>query len=466
MPTLLFLFFACSPTEPLVVEPATGPMSGYYAIRLETELDVSSVEVAGLATYGMTKEAGSIEVWVQGAKSSGPAEIVLETPEGPQVYEDAFSYDEPLFAGFDSLAALGASLTQGVQGGVPTEHGQLHSPSRQIALEVGAFHPVPLLVEDLFLTIGPEHIGPPPECEIPDVAQHLASSAADVLAKINDEENDRIGFYLAREDPDITPYNVAVGDSNVADLVNGPSEAEFSQQFLAHLMYDPYGDIIDKVEASQLELVEALNPTVVISTDTFGNDLIGGIVRSEAVDPTLLTPLDEFEEALVELVERMAATNAEVFLSNMPRATLLPLTKIRRQAALERGETEEEVDARLDEIEAMGDAYNAILAVEAAKFDNVHLVDLATEVATIEADGLQVGDQKLSVDKFDGLLSTDGIHFSDLGYAMIANLFIDKMNQVMDLDITEVDLVEVIEGDFHSPQALIDGGLDLDSCED
>ena len=461
---LLSLLLACTP-DTLLVEPATGPMSGYYPIRLETELEVSAVEVAGLATYGLTTEDGVVEVWVQGAKSSGPAKITLKTPDGPQTFSDAFSYDEPLFSGFESFAAIGASLTQGVQGGVPTEHGQLHSPSRQIALEVGAFHPIPLLVKDLFPPIGPEHIGPPPECEVPDVVQHLASSAVAVLGKINDEENDRIGFYLAREDPDISPYNVAVGDSNVADLVNGPSEAEFSQQFLARLVYDPYGDIIDMVESSQLELVEALEPTVVISTDTYGNDLIGGIVQSEAVDPRLLTPLDEFEVALEELVERLAATNAEVFLSNMPRATLLPLTNIRRQAALDRGETEEEVDARLAEIEAMGDAYNAILAVEADRFDNVHLVDLATRVADIEADGLQVGNQSLSVEKFGGLLSTDGVHFSDLGYAMVANLFIDKINQAMGLEISQVDLDEVIEGDLHSPHALREGGLDIDACE-
>ena len=55
--------------------------------------------------------------------------------------------------------ALGASLTQGVQGGVPTQHGQLHSPPRYLSVQTGAYLPLPLMVDGLFPTIDAEDIG-------------------------------------------------------------------------------------------------------------------------------------------------------------------------------------------------------------------------------------------------------------------------------------------------------------------
>ena len=128
--------------------------------------------------------------------------------------------------------------------------------------------------------------------------------------------------------------------------------------------------------------------------------------------------------------------------SNIPRPTLLPGS---------RG------NAERDEL---GAEYIAALDAEAAKYPNVHVVDLATEVELLAVNGLDVGQTHLTTDVYNGLISTDGLHLSDVGYAYQSNLFIAKINDVMGTDIPLVDLVPVLENDEHAPHALLDQGLD------
>ena len=69
-----------------------------------------------------------------------------------------------------------------------------------------------------------------------------------------------------------------------------------------------------------------------------------------------------------------------------------------------------------------------------------------------------------TVQKFGGLLGTDGVHFSDAGYAMVANLFIDAINAELGLDIPPIDLEPIVRADRASPAALVDAGLPIDQC--
>ncbi len=459
---LLLLSLACAP--PLSVSPDSGPQSGYFEITLDTPYDVTAVDVGGIATYELIDGADGPTVHVQGHPESGPVDITLHTPDGPVVYQDAFTYDAPEHE-LGTFVAMGASLTQGTQGGVPGQHAQLHSPSRWIAETTGAYHPIPLLAEPLFPEIGADDIGPPPACEVPDVPGHLAQAAIDVLNLLNDVEEDRIGFYLGRVDADIVPYNVAVGDTNVGDLIRGPDPDEFSQQFLAHLAIDPYGEVFDSVTVTQLELVEALQPDVVMITDTYGNDVIGSIVLAEDLDPDALTPVETVHDEIAELLQRLDATGAEVFVANLPRPTLLPLTAVRRQALIDDGVPEAEVNARLDAIEDAADGMRAALDTEAARYDRVHVVDLYSRVIEIDQTGLTVAGQSITVTKFGGVLSTDGVHFSDVGYAIVANEFISVMNDAMGTSIPAVDLELAIADDRHSPAALKSAGLAIADCQ-
>ena len=57
---------------------------------------------------------------MQGGASPGPVDVTLTTARGATTLAAAFTYDEPLDPRFKTVVAFGASLTQGVQNGVPS----------------------------------------------------------------------------------------------------------------------------------------------------------------------------------------------------------------------------------------------------------------------------------------------------------------------------------------------------------
>ena len=140
------------------IEPASGPMSGYFPIVVDVvalgldAADVTEVRVADILAYHpAATDDGALEVWVQGAPKDGSAEVVLTTADGAVVLDDGeFSYDPPADPRFARIVAIGASLTQGVQRGVPTFEGALMSPASQRACS-----PAPSLLYSLTSGVPP-----------------------------------------------------------------------------------------------------------------------------------------------------------------------------------------------------------------------------------------------------------------------------------------------------------------------
>ncbi|MCO4745328.1 MAG: hypothetical protein KC912_11115 [Proteobacteria bacterium] len=454
---LPFVLFGCTPATLLTEE---GPQSGYFEVEAETSLEVASVTVGGVPAIYLSQDGETVRFTVQGHAEAGEHDVVFTDAEGEETtLRGGFTYAEGQ-PGFERMIAMGASLGQGVQGGTPTAHGQLHSPSRFISLGAGAYHPLPVLTPGLFPVITGAEVTAAPDCRPPDVVSFITSSAADVLGALNDEEENQIGFYLGREDPDIEVYNLSVGNTSVTTLLNGPNEDDIAQRFLARLVYDPYGDIADPVPYSQLELAEGLEPTVIVVPDTYGNDLIGSILSNDVPSPGSLDDVEDLRAEMDDLIDALADMGAEVFLSNIPDATLLPATEHKAANARAKGWTEKQVAAALEEIRTIGEGYADALDASAARYDNVHVVDLKSTVEEVRANGLVVDGDTLSVDAYGGLLSADGVHFSDIGYAYEANAFMDAMELVMGVSLERVDLDAVYKTDLHAPQTLVDQGLD------
>lgn len=468
------------------LSPASGSMAGYFEVRADLRRvafeadEVQGGTLGGVPIYDVVADGDGFRFQVQGAPTPGPADLELFVGGDSHRFDDVFTYEPAVDPLFDRFWAIGASLTQGVQGGVPTRWAQLHSPGRVVAAQAGAHYALPLLNEDVFPTIDAEDIGPPPACEVPNVVSFVASAAVDVLAKINDVEADRLDFSLARATPDLAPRDVAVGGSNLTTLVDGPGE-DFATGFLAKLVYAVDLEIADPVDISQLDLVEAGEPTLIVCTDCYGNDLITAIVEGATIDPSRVTPDEVFRPKLEELVARTAGTGAEVFLANMPRPTTLPATDEKIRAAVHAAEElatlngedpvaagaaeladQEERASRVDEA---GARFNAMLEEVAADYPNVHVVDFAGEVERIQAEGLMVDGATLSVRKLDGLLSTDGVHFSDTGYAMLANLFLDAIEADLGVVVPRADLGLALATDPYAPDALLGQGLDVTACD-
>lgn len=483
---LLLLSMGCAPGS-VELTPGSGPMSGYYAVSADlAEVGVDPASVVGVTlgevpAYDLVVDGDRLGFQVQGAQTPGAATLVLTLDDETEVaVDEAFRFTPPADPLFDRMYAMGASLTQGVQGGVPTQWAQLHSPGRYVSVQSGAYFALPLLRPGVFPSIGPEEVGPPPACTVPNVVDFIGSAAVDVLASINDVENDRLDFSLARVTPDLAPRNVAVGGSKARVVLDGPGD-DFATGFLAKLVYDVHADVTAPVLTSQVDLVEAGDPTLVLLTDTFGNDLITAVVEGGPIDPDKLTDPEDLRVTLTELLGRLSDTGAQVFIANMPRATLLPATdeKVRsaveaaRSLAVANGEDPDaaeaealvELEGLVAQVDAAGLAYNQVLDEVAAAHDNVHVVDFFGEVERVEAEGLAVGDQTLSVLKLDGLLSTDGVHFSDVGYGMVANLFLDAIADELGVVVPPVDLVDLLAQDPFSPANLAAAGLDPTACD-
>lgn len=454
------------------MDPDHGPQSGYFPVIINlagTGLDpaaVTGVRVAGILAFGLEPRAdGRLKAMVQGAPDPGPAEVVVRTASGPTSLGPIFVYDAPGLPAFRKVAALGASLTEGVQRGVPAFHGGLMGPAARVARVLGGYMPLPLLVPGLFPEITPADIGPPPECTVPDIVKFVEQRSAEVVPKLIHKDTKHFDYGLGRIDPTLAPRNVAVGGSLLGTVLNGPGKNDIGGNFVSHIVYQPEGAFNSPILHSQISLVEAMKPTLVLSVDLFANDVANGIIGGHGIDPARATPMTTLGPEIDEIVKRLAATGAKVFLANMPRPSVLPVTEEKRRAMVADGTPKAKVAALLAAVDQLAKDANARLAAQAGKYANVYVVDLHGAVEELAKNGLDLGGTHLTTDKFGGLLGLDGVHFSDTGYAVVANVFLKAIGRALGVKLPSIGLQAVHAQDPESPDALKAEGLDPAACQ-
>ena len=477
MRTLLLLvgLLLCGCAKDAATPPTagpSGPTSGYYTVVFDlassgaVASDVTAAHVGDERALDVAAvDATHLSMTVQGHASAGPVDLVLTTAGGERVLKAAFTYKAPADPRFAVVVALGASLTQGVQRGVPSFHGTLMGPAAQIARQLGAYFPLPLVVKDLFPGIEPKDIAAPPDCLAPDVEKLVADQSSSVFPKLQDPETNKLSYAAARVDPDIDVHDLAVGGARIADVLRGPKADNLAGNFVSHLVYDPFGEFLSPVTESQIVRLEALKPTLIISTDLFANDVVGGILDSDTIDLAKATPEDALFADIAAAVARLAATKAEVFLANCPRPSTLPATADKRHRMISAGQAAADVDASIASIDALGVKANDVLATEAAKFPNVHIVDLYGGAQLMAQAGVDVGGVHLTSGKLGGLLGLDGVHFTDTGYALLANLFVVAINGALGTSVPQIDLSVVFATDEESPAKLEAAGLHPSECQ-
>lgn len=470
--SLLLLILACETKKGaearLVASPDELSSFGYERVTLDLResgvepAEVVSVRVAGILAYDLEPADGELTVTVQGAPESGPAEVTLETAEGETTFADVLSFAEPASPAFSRLFVVGASLGMGVQSAGASPHGQLASPAAALARHLGAPLPLPILQEGLFAQIGAEDVGDPPLCALPDASAFATAAISDTLGALRDPETDEFGYANGRVDPELSPANVSVPGSGVCDVALGPTD--FDEVFISHLVYDVDGDLADPIETSQIQLALDAEPTIFLSFDLLGNDLIDMVLDGD-LDTSLATPADDVRTCLAEVLA-VAETGAEVYIANTPDVNVLPAAAQRASALLESGTLDEaELAARQSAVREVVVQTNAILDELAAAYPNVHVLDAFTVADGLLADGLDVGAEHLEIRPLGGLVSLDGLHFSDVGYALMAREMAKEIAEVEGLSIPELDLAEALETDPWSPEALRAMGLDPDACE-
>ncbi|MCO4768894.1 MAG: hypothetical protein KDA24_02615 [Deltaproteobacteria bacterium] len=436
------------PEVPVADSPAIGPTAmsstGYETLSIQTTVvDVAPAEVRAVLIGGIL--ALDLEVvddeWItvtsQGSPAPGPAAIDLVLSDVSVRHPDTLDYAAPIDPRLERVVAFGASLTQGVQDGTPTHDGVLMSPSLQLARVMGAYMPQPVLIDDLFPTLGLDSVGPPPECASTNVADFIRNAITDVLVQMVDPE-EGLAYWVARSDPDMSVRNLAAGNFMVDDMLLGPSADELVQNVLGSLSLDPYAPFGGAPRWTMIEAVERLEPTVVVSFDLVGNDVLSG------------TAVEDMEENLPPLIARLAATGAEVFLADMPDISIL------------RGSLGDEPLG--EDEQSLADEVNAVLYAEVDRHDNVHVVPVAERALQIATDGLELGDQTLNGEMLGGILSFDGLHFSSTGYALVADMFVDTINNELGTAVPAIDVAAVLAEDIHSPNAVLDAGRDGSLC--
>ena len=235
------------------------------------------------------------------------------------------------------------------------------------------------------------------------------------------------------------------------------------------------------VSQSQVEWAETLAPTTIIVW-LGPNDVLGAALEA---DSAFVTPINDFEAAYDEAIDRLAATGAELVIANIPDVTVIPFLTSAEEVAATVGAPLDAIgpvlgiaegdfvtpdafgligailggvipgplpdDVVLDagevaEIRTATDAFNGIIADKAEEV-GAALVDIHTFFNFIDFAGVVVGGQRITTDFLGGAISLDGIHPTNTGYALIANEFIKTMNSHFGAGIPPVSVRQVNKTD-------------------
>jgi lysophospholipase L1-like esterase len=442
----------------LQATPSHVSMFGQIDVQLDGDLasigPVQSVTVNGIKALDVRATPTRVTVYLQGAPAPGPASIVITGSSGTLTDGAALTYDPPLGGVPMKWAAFGASLTQGFQSGGLVAHGQIMSWDAQVARAAGIYLAPPLFNDGFLEPLEPSaFVG---NCA---ATQDASSIAASAIASLADPSNFGFDYRLPRKDATLPTRNFAVGGATVSDMLQ---PAAFPIGVIERITEQPDGDPTDIFAGSamsQLQRLVALDPDVAVSGDLLANDSDGSVTESDDLHPEEMTDVQTIASQLATLTAKLGALHGDFFIGNLLPLDGLPNVASLRAQNVPKNETAQAFDAKLTKIQTTIAQYNDALAKAAAPYPNIHIVDLWTPTAAVLSKGFDVGSVHLTGHEFGGLLSLDFVHFSDTGYAFLANIFIDAMNKTKGWKIPSVDVASVLQQDALSPAHLQAAGV-------
>lgn len=439
---------------PLTATPSHASEFGYLDVTFSGDLsslgDIASVTVGGVPAYHLRASASAITVTVQGAPEPGFAEVVVVGERGRAVSHHSFSYDPPVARVPKTWVAFGASLTQGTQSEGIDEHTQTFGVTAEVARAAGVYLALPILDPKL---APPMHAS---DFNL-DCSQKPGTGLdpAKLIAQLTDPVSGLLNLRRGRLAPDTIPRDLAIGGATVQEILRGGSG---TVAVLEHVVEEPDidpGDAVTPVDVSQIDRIEKLDPDLGLSTDLLANDLDPAVVQSDDLHPEMITPLQNVQPLLVEMMDRLGKLHGQYFIANMPSFTFVPNVAALEMKRIASGmDTEASFAAKVKQIDDLTDAYDQALASAMAPHPNLHLIDFRAKVDAVKVSGIRAGGELCTVQKFDGLLSFDELHFTDTGYASYANFIIDDLNGVLGTAIPTVDIDVVHAGDEAAPHVL------------
>jgi lysophospholipase L1-like esterase len=380
--------------------------------------------------------------------------LVAGLTAAPALAQDTGSAD------FSSYVALGDSLTQGFSNGGVFEGVQVNSYPALIARQAG---------------VGGSFEQPTVSAPgIPGLLQ-LQSLVPLVVAPAQGN-GQPTNLMLPR------PYNnLAVSGFDTRDV-------------LVTLTGNPIIDITLRGLGPAIGQALALQPT--FATVWLGNNDALAAATSGVVNDQTLTPLVQFEMDYRQVVGALAQAGAQVVVANIPNVTAIPFVTtlppvlvdpatqqpvlvngqpvpligvnpatdrvlLSAQAALALGfgipvalggngmPLPDEVVLSGNEIATISariDGFNNIVQQVAGEI-GAPVVDINGFFEDVVQNGLEIGGVGYDVSFLTGgIFSYDGVHPTPFGYAVVANQFIDAINEGFDADIEPVDLFPFVFG--------------------
>jgi lysophospholipase L1-like esterase len=287
------------------------------------------------------------------------------------------------------------------------------------------------------------------------------------------------------------PYNnIAVPGAKLSDLLRKTQSTSAT---------DPTDLILRRLGFTQLQQGLSLQPT--FATLWIGNnDVLAAATSGRVIEGVTITPVAQFEADFRAVAGAIAQTGAEMAIANIPNVTSIPfVTTVSRfvvnpatnQPVLVNGQPVPLIGpngplqqgdfvlltasselalgnglppgipgasgvplsdaavlsaAEVATIQARVQAYNNIIRTVANE-RNAAFVDINALLNELSTSGLRIGGITFtSAFLTGGIFSYDGVHPTPLGYAYIANAFIEAINDKYDAEIPLVNLFPFIFG--------------------
>lgn len=267
----------------------------------------------------------------------------------------------------------------------------------------------------------------------------------------------------SRIEPSVEGLNLAVSGADLSDLLMTRSNAATAAEI------DTETDLVlFPRQASQIEIVESLNPAVVVCW-IGNNDVLPAVTSFNALDASQMTSAAEFDALFAELAGRLAALDSAVVFINVPdvtstaflldaatletftgqSTTFLPAGSVTSLAAMfliRLGLADQTIlldpnwvldPDELAAIRQRVDDFNQIIAARAAAIGAI-VVDVNAVFEWIVANPPVYFGTPLTNRLLGGLFSLDGVHPSNIAHAIIADQVMATINATWGVAIPRV----------------------------
>ncbi len=317
------------------------------------------------------------------------------------------------------LVGIGDSLGEGVQSANSSDVSQPHSYLNLIAQQAGVAFPLPL----------------------------IDSSPLGFIYSVSGRN---------RIDPTVVSPNLAVSGSSTGDILN--------RTYTGGPIVDEYGLVLSPRTGSQITIAESLKPFMIVCW-AGNDDVLSAALAYNQYDASQMTSVADFTANYGELIQRLKAVNRGVVLANIPDVSnigflfnnddLIKFTgknfnlpagsytslvaMLLLKLGLNDGSILQNPSWVLDATEAGTiqqrlTTFNQIIAADAAAA-GFPVVNVNGLFASVGANPPVILGVKYTDRYNGGIFSLDGVHPSDSGHAVLANEFIQTMNNWYHLNI-------------------------------